>query len=114
MSEADFDAAQQVRAARPTKDGVARRYLFSGLVGCALCGRRLDAHWVHGWAGYRCRHGYASSQPRRLDEVKNVYVREDVLLEELVARLSPAGAGCEPDGAPAAAARMASELRRGG
>jgi aryl-alcohol dehydrogenase-like predicted oxidoreductase len=53
----------------------------------------------------------ASARPRRLNEVKNVYVREDVLLEELAARLSPAGAGCEPDGAPAAAARRVSELR---
>jgi hypothetical protein len=114
VSEADFVAAQEVRAARATKDGTARRYRLSGLVGCGVCGRRLDSHWVHGRAGYRCRHGYASSKPRRLNEVKNVYVREDVLLEELMTRLSPAEAGREPDAAPGAVGRMISELRATG
>jgi hypothetical protein len=27
------------------------------------CGRRMDSHWVHGRAGYRCRHGYARCPP---------------------------------------------------
>jgi site-specific DNA recombinase len=114
VSEADFVAAQRVRAARATKDGTARRYRLSGLVACGVCGRRLDSHWVHGRAGYRCRHGYASSKPRRLNEVKNVHVREDVLLEELMARLSPTEGGREPDAAPSAVDRMISELRASG
>jgi site-specific DNA recombinase len=48
VTEAQFVAAQQMRAVRPTGDGEKRRYLMSGLVQCALCGRRLDATWVHG------------------------------------------------------------------
>jgi len=60
--------------------------------------------------------------PSRLREFKagavergeNVYVREDVLLEELMARLSPAEAGREPDAAPGAVGRMISELRASG
>lgn len=114
VGEADFVAAQRVRAARATNDGTSGRYRLSGLMGCRECGRRMDSHWVHGRAGYRRRHGYASSKPRRLNEVKNVYVREDVLLEELMARLPPAEAGREPDAAPVAADRMISELRASG
>jgi hypothetical protein len=44
-----------------------------------------------------------------LNEVKNVYVGEDVLLEELMARLSPTEADREPDAAPGAVGRMISE-----
>lgn len=82
VSEADFVAAQQVRATRPTQSGEVYRYLLSGLVRCALCGRRLDSHWVHGRASYRGRHGRSSAHPRMLDEPKAVYVREDRLVEE--------------------------------
>ncbi len=85
VSEAVFVAAQQVRAARPTKDGRARRYLLAGLLECRLCGRRMDSHWVHGRSGYRCRHGYTSARPRSSAPLKSVYVREDVLLSQLVA-----------------------------
>jgi site-specific DNA recombinase len=84
VSEADFVAAQQVRAARPTKDGSARRYVLAGLLECRLCGRRMDSHWVHGRAGYRCRHGYTSARPRSSGRPKSVYVREDGLLSQLV------------------------------
>jgi hypothetical protein len=84
VSEAEFVAAQQVRAARPAKDGRSRRYLLAGLVECRLCGRRMDSHWVHGRAGYRCRHGYTSSRARSSVRPKSVYVREDVLLNQLV------------------------------
>jgi site-specific DNA recombinase len=40
---------------------------------------------VHGRAGYRCRHGYTSARPRSSARLKSVYVREDVLLSQLVA-----------------------------
>jgi site-specific DNA recombinase len=92
VSEAEFVAAQQVRAARPTKDGGARRYLLVGLLECRLCGRRMDSHWVHGRAGYRCRHGYTSSRARSSVPPRSVYVREDVPLDQLVA------SGADPDG----------------
>ncbi|WP_308283363.1 recombinase family protein [Pseudonocardia nigra] len=89
VTEAQFVAAQQVRAARPTGDGGKHRYLLSGMIRCAVCGRRLDSHWVHGRAGYRCRHGRNSARPPALDESKIVYVREDVLVRELLSRLLP-------------------------
>jgi hypothetical protein len=45
----------------------------------------MDSHRVHGRAGYRCRHGYTSARPRSSASLKSVYVREDVLLSQLVA-----------------------------
>lgn len=87
VSEADFVAAQRVRAARPNNDGVTHEYALVGLLRCGLCGRRLDAHWVHGRAGYRCRHGFASARPRPVDSPRNAYVREDVILAQLGERL---------------------------
>jgi hypothetical protein len=45
ISESEFVAAQQVKAVRATKNGCSRRYLLSGIVQCALCGRRLNSHW---------------------------------------------------------------------
>lgn len=91
VSEAEFVAAQQVRAARPTKDGSSRNYLLAGRVQCRLCGRRMDSHWVHGRAGYRCRHGHTSARSRRLVQLRNIYVREDVLLGQLTARFLTEG-----------------------
>jgi site-specific DNA recombinase len=109
ISEAQFLAVQQVRASRPTQDGEARKYLLSGLVRCAWCGRRLDSHWVHGRAGYRCRHGRSSASPPTLDDPKTVYVREDRLVEELHDRCSPDSAGAHDD-----VAGMLAKLRRAG
>lgn len=64
VDESTFIAVQRVRAARPTKSGETRRYALAGLVVCGECGRRMDAHWVHGRAGYRCRHGYTTATPQ--------------------------------------------------
>jgi site-specific DNA recombinase len=111
VSEAQFLAAQRVRAARPTRDGAARRYFFSGLLRCGLCGRRLDSHWVHGRAGYRCRHGRSSASPPRLDEPKVVYVREDRLVEELHDRCRPDDGGGDKH---EDIAGMVAKLRRAG
>jgi site-specific DNA recombinase len=98
VSEAEFVAAQQVRAARPTKDGGVRRYLLAGLLECRLCGRRMDSHWVPGRAGYRCRHGYSSARPRSSARPTSVYVREDVLLSQLVEFESELGGHDVDDG----------------
>ena len=64
VSEADFVAAQKIRTERKNDDGEVRRYVLAGLILCGLCGRRMDAHWVNDRAGYRCRHGHSSAQPR--------------------------------------------------
>lgn len=83
VDDATFLAVQGMRTSRTTKDGGTRRYVLAGLVTCGVCGRRMDAHWVHGRPGYRCRHGYSSAAPRPADAPRNVYVREDRLLKVL-------------------------------
>jgi site-specific DNA recombinase len=83
VSEADFVAAQQVRAERRNDEGEVRRYVLAGLILCGLCGRRMDAHWVNDRAGYRCRHGHNSARRAIPDRPQNLYVREDTLIAEL-------------------------------
>ncbi|QUH05987.1 recombinase family protein [Saccharopolyspora erythraea] len=83
VSEADFIAAQHIRAARSPNDGATRTYLLAGLVRCGLCQRRMDSHWANHRPGYRCRHGHTSSRHRSPDQPKNLYAREDHLLAQL-------------------------------
>jgi hypothetical protein len=92
VSEADFVAAQQIRAARgpvprnssSTVPGE-RRYLLGGLLTCATCGRRMEPAWSNGKAAYRCRHGYTSAAAPDPGRPKNAYLREDRALEHLPA-----------------------------
>ncbi|MBP2329314.1 hypothetical protein JOF56_009699 [Kibdelosporangium banguiense] len=51
----------------------------------------MDSHWVHGHAGYRCRHGHTSSKQRPPDAPKILYVREDTLIAGIVAFLLTQG-----------------------
>ncbi|NUT95264.1 MAG: hypothetical protein HOY78_24885 [Saccharothrix sp.] len=53
------------------------------MVICGVCGRRMDAHWVHGRPGYRCRHGRNSADPQSADTPKSVYWRDDRLLARM-------------------------------
>jgi hypothetical protein len=89
VSEADFVAAQVVRAARMSKDGAARTYRLAGLLTCGICGRRMDSHWVNDRPGYRCRHGHTSATTpgQRNERERSVYVREDELLHDLATTL---------------------------
>ncbi|MFI9811738.1 zinc ribbon domain-containing protein [Saccharothrix variisporea] len=85
----DFIDAQRVRAQRPTDEGGRRDYLLAGVVMCGVCGRRMDAHWVHGRPGYRCRHGYGSARPRPDDGPKPLYWREDSLMKHIADATAP-------------------------
>lgn len=91
VSEDDFVAAQAVHAARATAEGSIRTYLLRGLLVCGLCARRMEAHWVNGRAGYRCRHGQTSSRAHEPRRMKIRYVREDHLLDELAQRYGITG-----------------------
>ncbi|VVJ18355.1 Site-specific recombinase [Amycolatopsis camponoti] len=42
---------------------------------------------MNGRPGYRCRHGHTSARNRPAELAKNVYVREDHLLNDLRVRL---------------------------
>jgi hypothetical protein len=88
VSETDFVTAQAVSALAAPEDGQPRRYLLTGLVLCLACGRRAEAHWVHGRPGYRCRHGRTSASPPVPGRPKRLYVREDVLLAATALQLA--------------------------
>jgi len=88
VSEEDFVAVQAVNAVPAPRDGANRAYLLTGLLICRLCGRRLDAHWVHGRAGYRCRHGRNSARRSAAAcQIRTVYVREDGVLAHVADQL---------------------------
>jgi site-specific DNA recombinase len=90
-SEADFVAAQTVRAARATAENDHRAYQLTELLRCGICGRRLDAHWVNDRPGYRCRHGQTSAASAGRDKDQRepyVYVREDELLHDSATTLT--------------------------
>jgi Recombinase zinc beta ribbon domain len=108
VSEEDFVAAQQIRAERSVGMGGQRHYVLRGLVRCGLCGRRMNAHWVHRRAGYRCRHGHRSNGSRSADALDNLYIREDVLLGRLTAHVLP---GRDPAAGPATVQDVGEYLR---
>ncbi|GLY44490.1 hypothetical protein Amsp01_105130 [Amycolatopsis sp. NBRC 101858] len=87
VTEQDFIAAQQIRAARPASDGRARRFALAGLIHCGVCDRRLDSHWNHGRPTYRCRHGHTSTQRADQPRPKTLYIREDHLIDQINIRL---------------------------
>ncbi|GLL03773.1 putative recombinase [Dactylosporangium matsuzakiense] len=79
VSEQDFIAAQEVCALPTPHDG--RRYELVGLLRCRRCGRCLESCWSHGRPAYRCQHGSGSAKPRCRGHPRNLYVREDRMLE---------------------------------
>jgi site-specific DNA recombinase len=87
VSEADFVAAQRIDATATTRESGSHRYLLVGLLCCGVCQRRMDSHWVHGRAGYRCRHGRTAANPRRTRSARTLYLREDRILERVKASL---------------------------
>ena len=93
VTEQDFIAVQSIRATRPTDDGTTRSYLLTGLLRCGTCQRRLDAHWVHGRPGYRCRHGHNSARSPDTTRPRNLYIREDHALAMLAELYADRGRG---------------------
>jgi site-specific DNA recombinase len=94
VSEEDFVAAQAITARERPRDGSVRRYALVGLVRCGVCGRRMESCWVHGRAGYRCRHGHSSGKASAAGvRVPNLYRREDRILDQIADRVEPGGLG---------------------
>jgi site-specific DNA recombinase len=93
ISEADFVAAQKISALATPEDGAPRRpYRLTGLLICVFCERRMEPHWAHGRAWYRCRHGADRTKPAGPGTARAVYVREDRALAQIVEVLSAADA----------------------
>ncbi|WP_074307852.1 recombinase family protein [Micromonospora cremea] len=93
VSEQDFVAAQSIRAVPKPEDGSTRTYLLTELLRCGVCDRRMETHWTHDRAGYRCRHGRNSTKPRSAPQAgPTLYRRQDHLLGHLQAAASLGGA----------------------
>ena len=81
-----FDAAQAMfdrnKRATTRTPRAGRQYLLAGLMHCDICGRRMQGHWNHGRAYYRCKftEDYPSGD---LDHPKNIYVKEDAIVPGL-------------------------------
>jgi len=76
----DIFAGAQRSAVR--KEKTRHPYVLSGLVCCALCGRKMQASWNHGNAYYRCKFPaeYAITEEKH---AKTVYVREKAIVPSL-------------------------------
>lgn len=76
----DIFAGAQRSAVR--KERTRHPYVLSGLVCCALCGRKMQASWNHGNAYYRCKFPaeYAITENQH---AKTVYVRERAIVPSL-------------------------------
>ena len=110
VSEADFVAVQEIRTAPVPTDGSTRNYALTGLVFCGICGRAMDAHWTHGRAGYRCRHGRSSAQTAGSGQPRIRYRREDHLVALL--QQTPALLRAHPRLRDATPHHVAAVLRR--
>jgi site-specific DNA recombinase len=84
VSVEDFIKVQGIRAAREAAEGN-RRYRLAGLLRCGICRRRMESCWASGRAAYRCRHGQSSASTPDPARPKNLYVREDRILQHLPA-----------------------------
>jgi site-specific DNA recombinase len=85
VSDEDFTEVQEITARATPQGGLQRRYALTGLLLCAVCGRRMSGHWVNSRAGYRCRHGHTSAQPASEGVPRWVYRSEARLVEDLIA-----------------------------
>jgi site-specific DNA recombinase len=90
VSDADFLAAQTIRATCTPHDNEARRCALTGLLICAACGRRLHPHWVHGRPDYRCRHGHTSAHPAGTSP-RWIYWPEHRVLTEALDQITRSG-----------------------
>jgi site-specific DNA recombinase len=79
---------QQASALAVPDDANPRRYQLTGLVICGLCGRRMEGHWAHGRARYRCRHGHTSARDAQPDRMAALYVRDDQILTDMRMQLA--------------------------
>jgi site-specific DNA recombinase len=90
-----FDRAQHILAGRRSrKPGTPNRprhpYIFKGLVHCAPCQRKMQGQYSHGVAYYRCRYPQQYALAHGVEHPRNVYLREDLLVELLDAWLTSA------------------------
>jgi hypothetical protein len=59
-----------------------RHYVLAGRMRCGVCGRRMQGHWSHGRAYYRCK--FTEDYPDGDSQhPRNIYVKEDAVVPGL-------------------------------
>lgn len=79
VSEEHFVAIQEIDSPRPDQ---IRPYLYTGLLLCGQCTRRMEGTWNNGAAAYWCRHGHSSANSPA-GRTPNAYIRESHLLARM-------------------------------
>ncbi len=57
-----------------------RPYALRGCVWCGLCGRRMQSHWVHDTAYYRCRFAAEYALANQVEHPLSINLREDAVI----------------------------------
>jgi site-specific DNA recombinase len=57
-----------------------RPYALRGCVWCGLCGRRMQSHWVHDTAYYRCRFAAEYALANHVEHPLSINLREDAVI----------------------------------
>jgi hypothetical protein len=73
--------ADEVFGRRNVKHRTRNTYVFRGAVLCGVCDRRMQGTYSHGVAYYRCRFPGEYALAGRIAHPRNVYLREDVVVE---------------------------------
>lgn len=58
-------------------------YVLRGRLVCGVCCRRMQGHWAHESAYYRCRYPSEYALANHIDHPRNVYLREQWVLPRL-------------------------------
>ncbi len=58
-------------------------YVLRGAVICAACRRKMQGHWAHDQAYYRCRYPTEYALANRIHHPRNIYLRETWVLAPL-------------------------------
>ncbi|MFI2030566.1 recombinase family protein [Streptomyces buecherae] len=94
VSDDTFARAQSILATRNRTGpahGVKRTrnsYVLRGLIKHAACMRKMQGHWAHEEAYYRCRYAQEYALANNVSHPRNVYLRESWVLDPLDAWLT--------------------------
>ncbi|MET8177728.1 zinc ribbon domain-containing protein [Streptomyces sp. NPDC005336] len=89
VNDDTFARVQDIFQARTRKSpghGVKRTrnpYLLRGAIVCAACERKMQGHWAHEQAYYRCRFPDQFALANRIHHPRNVYLRESWVITPL-------------------------------
>ncbi|GAB3852157.1 recombinase family protein [Dactylosporangium cerinum] len=95
IDDETFELAQELLTRRRTVKGTAHRqhrtrhpYVFRGVVHCGVCQRRMQGQYSNGVAYYRCRYPQEYALANQIEHPRNVYLREDALVDPVDAWLA--------------------------